>query len=278
MYEIKFSCSGCVFTEMTPGSGGFWQTGCELNRIEKLDANVSMEDGGEAGSFAHFNRFCNTYRPSQWLDLIEGSPQSNVMREVSPCVGFFVIFKNDAENPLEELKKTILSIKNQKGHHQARYVVVLNDKVQYNAEVLNLLKGAFDDHQLKGHLPTEYSFVQSVKNTESNFDLLDEAFAKAKNGWAYFTESTTAVPLDLLDRIHQRINVDMKRLVAVEPKDENLNGMIFQTAVFKLVSGSRPMVDSETLLLNSKNFIERVKEIETEDPDTIITWEEFNDE
>ena len=276
MYEMKFSCSGCIFTEMTPGSGGYWQIGCELDRIENLKANVSIDDGGESGSYAYFNRFCNTYRPSQWLDLIEGSPRSNVMREVSPSVGFFVLFKSDIENPLEELKNTALSIKNQKGDHQARYVVVINDKVEYNEDILNILKGAFDDHQLEGHLPTEYSFVQSLINTESNFDLLDEAFAKAKNGWAYITESTVPVPLDLLDKIHQRINIDMKRLVVVEPKDKNLNGMIFQTAVFKLVSGSRPIVDSESLLLNTKNFIERVKEIETEDPDTIITWEEFN--
>ena len=280
MYNLKFSCKGCVFAEMIAGSGGYWQEGCKLERLQKLVSDKDQVEQDQDGScYAVFDRFCNAYRPKEWSSKVpEEDREKTIMREVSPTVGFFIVFDHTIDNPLDRLRETLLSIKNQEGDHQARYVVITNDKPEYNPEMHDMLSLLFDEHQLEGHLPTEYNIILTLTDFESNFDIVDEAFTKAKNGWIYITQSNTPVQTNLLQKIHERINIDMRRLVVVEPKDESLNGMIFQAAVFKFLKGSKPILDEETLLLDSKNFIERIKNMDTDDPDTIITWEQFQND
>ena len=277
MYKMKFSCMGCVLAKMESTPEGNRQTGCEIGRLEKLSSDNEQAETDESGNYyALFDRFCNAYRPKEWASQVAPEDrQKTIMREVSPAVGFFVIFDNTIEKPIERLQETILSIKNQEGDHQARYVVVMNDKVEYNPEIHAMLELLFKDCQMEGHLPTEYNILLTLKGFESNFEIVDEAFTKAKNGWIYITQSTSPVQKNLLQKIHKRINIDMRRLVVVEPKDENLNGMIFQSAAFKFLKGSKPVLDEETLLLDSKNFIERAKDMDTDDPDTVVTWEQF---
>ena len=280
MYKMKFSCMGCVFSEMEVHSEGSRQTGCEIGRLEKLGFDDKQVETDENGNhYALFDRFCNAYRPEEWASQVKPEDrQKTIMREVSPSVGFFIIFDNTIEKPLDKLQETLLSIKNQEGDHQARYVVVLNDKIEYNPEIHEMLELLFEGRQTKGHLPTEYNIVLTLKGFDSSFEIIDEAFTKAKNGWIYTTQSTFPVQKNLLQKIHERININMRRLVVVEPKDEALNGMIFQAAAFKFIKGSKPILDEETLLLDSKNFIERIKDMDTDDPDTVVTWEQFQND
>ena len=59
----------------------------------------------------------------------------------------------------------------------------------------------------------------------------------------------------------------MKRLGVVEPY-EDINGLIFQAAAFNFAKA-----DTDT----EGTFIEKLKRVPTDDPDTIITWSEFNE-
>ena len=54
--------------------------------------------------------------------------------------------------------------------------------------------------------------------------------------------------------------------------------MVVQTALYKYVKGSRPMVDDETMMIDSRNVAERIKEMgeETDSLHTIVTWEQIN--
>jgi len=281
--KVQTNCKGCQFSKTSHSEDGhILQVGCELDRVEALNPDGSLV-GDEDGSYYEFNRFCNTYRPAEWLDVISEEEKSDivgtVMQEVAPRMGFFVFLDTDATNAIEELSKTIQSIKNQ-SFHRASYVVVIFDKVEYANEIQELLANTFDFNE------TEYHMLRSIFDKEKNL-LIDEAFKHAKNGWIYNISSGLEVPVDLIERVHKRVNIDMKRLVVVRPFD-GVNGLLFQSSLFKFLAGNTPVLEPDietntspnsnprqSINLNTETFIERIEGFPREDEDTLISWEDF---
>lgn len=256
-------CNGCVFAKMD----GSKQVSCNLNRAEKLGIQESDEDG-----FLVLSRFCNTYRPKEWLEELSVAEsedtKATVMEEVMPRVGFFVMLDTSKENATEDLRQTLLDIQAQE-LIPARYVIVINDKVEYNEEIYNMLGDMFEYDQ------TQYHIVQLRILPENAARKIDEAFKHAKNGWAYVTSSGEKVERNLIRKIHERINVDMRRLVVIRPYS-NVNGLLFQTALFKFVNGNKIKLYKDEMI-DSRSFLEKVEAAFAEsDDDTLITWEDFN--
>jgi hypothetical protein len=283
---IQTKCVGCKFeiTE-TSDDGVLTQIGCSLGRSEKLNPSNEME---EQNGERHFvcSRFCNTYRPEAWIEQLSEEEKSDlkktVMEEVSPRVGFFIFLDTSSDDALEDLQKTVLSIKNQTNHHP-RYVAVIHGQVEYHDGITDILSNHFD------HKQTKYHIVQNILREEQALQI-DDAFTHAMNGWIFVTTSGEEVPSNLLEKMHKRINIDMRRLVVVEPY-ENLNGFIFQSALFKFLGGNKPMLEadfnkkispnspeSKTIEVNTQDFLERVRGIPREDEDTFISWEDFINE
>lgn len=254
---IEHTCKNCVFQTKTNG-----QTGCALNRLDFIQHEFD-EDGN-----AVLERFCNTSRPEEWLDDLSVEESADivqtVMKEVYPRVGFFVLFNKD----INSLAQTLDSIKNQS--ITARYVIVINSHVEFNQEIQSLFTSRFDFDI------TEYHIVQMIKQPETSEFLIDEAFRHAKNGWAYVCNAGHEVDLDLISKIHNRINIEMKKLVVVEPLDYKLNGMLFQTALFKFLNGNKLKIFDEENFSDDL-FLDKVREIANRsDAETFITWREFN--
>ena len=96
---ITTSCKGCVFANYSNGM----QSGCQLGRAKKLEYETT-EDG-------HYmvQRFCNTYRPAEWLKELSLDEYENrhdvVLNETVPRVGFFVIF--DPAHSMEVIRITL---------------------------------------------------------------------------------------------------------------------------------------------------------------------------
>ena len=276
--QVQTSCKGCVFAEYTKNT----QTGCKLNRAEKLNPKNDLLLDGDKHHYT-FNRFCNTYRPKEWEIILSDEEKQDmiksVMHEVSPRVGFFVFLDNE-EGMLDRLSATLKDIREQT-FGQARYVALINSRVEYNEQLHEMLRNTFnnttaEDIRLNRFIKTEFHIVQTLVDSKNDF-LLDEAFRHAKNGWAYVTTSGENVRRDLLEKINDRINIDMKRLVLVKPYDD-LNGMIFQTAIYKFLDGSRKLQHKETGEDMTLSFVKKVEGMNTSDPDTIISWEDFIDE
>jgi hypothetical protein len=251
---IKTECKGCVFAELKNNI----QTGCKMNRLEKLSAYKS-DDG-----FYSSDRFCNTYRPQEWLSELSIEESNNithaVMNEVKPRVGFFIVFDNNIDN----LKQTISDIKNQT--MLARYIVIVNQKVEFNNEIHKMLLDNFDFDT------TEFHIVQMVVSPSVPEFLIDEAFRHAKNGWVHVCHSGQRIRKDLIELIHNRINVEMKKLVVVQPYDDNLNGFIFQSALFKFLNGNKLKIFQDESVDKSL-FLEKVEEAaKRSGPETYITW------
>jgi len=253
-------CKNCVFAESNP------QTGCALSRAEKLGVESTID------GFFRLDRFCNTHRPEKWLVELSLDEQNRcgeiVLEEVVPRIGFFILLDVTLDNAINNLQTTLEDIKNQH-KHTARYVAVATNKVEYNQEIQQILTSMFDFEE------TEHHIVQLVGDFDDNHLIIDECFRHAKNGWIYITSSGERVDTHLIDKIHQRINIDMKKLVVVTPY-EGLNGLIFQAALFKFLKGNkdRPMDDGT---IDGRPFLEKVVDVGKVDPETLMTWNQFNE-
>lgn len=101
------SCEGCVFAELDEVSSR--QSGCKAGRLEKL-----IEQGANKNAEAeYFNipRLCNMYRDTHWFSqLPDGSDGlSEARHESMPLFG--IAIHDHPDSTLEDLKKTVESIK-----------------------------------------------------------------------------------------------------------------------------------------------------------------------
>jgi|TARA_Y100000356_G_scaffold133398_1_gene140415 hypothetical protein len=261
--SVNSSCKGCVFAEVDTH-----QTSCKLDRAAKLGIDDKDEDG-----FFVLSRFCTTYRPKEWLSdlsLAESmDTEKTVLEEIYPRVGFFIVLDTTRDDAIEQLRATVEDIKNQK-EIAPRYIVIINDKVEYNEDAFAVVQPLFDFEE------TEYHILQLQVEIDDPVNTIDEAFAHAKNGYVYVTTSGERVPRDLIYKIHKRVNLDMKKLVVVKPYS-GVNGLLFQSALFKFVNGNRPKLYQDEIIDN-RPFLEKVKEAAKESDDqTLIDWSEFNE-
>ena len=78
---------------------------------------------------------------------------------------------------------------------------------------------------------------------------------------------------DIIEKVHNRINIELRRLVVVEPYVESYNGFIFQTAIYKLLGGNSIFtVEGED---QEVTFREKLGEMEIVDSDLVSSWEDF---
>ena len=262
--SLKSSCRQCVFAEHDDTG----QTSCKLDRASKLGIEEKDEN-----NFFVLSRFCTTYRPEDWLKTlsVDDSLDINnaVMKEIHPRVGFFVIMDYSVESEaLEKLKTTIEDIKNQE-LIDARYVVVINDRVEYNQDIYRIIEPMFDFDV------TEYHLLQTKEKISAPATTIDQAFNHAKNGYVYVTYAGKSIDRSLIAKIHKRINIDMKRLVVIKP-ESGVDKLLFQTALFKFVNGNKTkLYQDETV--DNRPFLEKIQEAAKEsDDETFIDWSEFN--
>jgi hypothetical protein len=189
-----------------------------------------------------------------------------VMDEVRPRIGFLIHLDHKKEDPIQELKKTLTDIKNQ-SESLARYVIVSNSKVEYNEEIHSILSSYFDTDK------TEIHIVQLLGQPLNNIWIIDEAFKLTLNGWLYVTTSGEHVDKNMMKDVHSHINIKLKKLSIVMPY-EDINGLLFQTALFKYLNGNKTKVwDKDNS--DSRPFLEKVKDLD-ENGDCILEWSEVN--
>jgi len=262
MMEMK--CSGCVFTKVKDSK----QAGCMLNRIEKLqETNTEEKDGIE---YKVLKRFCNTHRPERWLQKITFDKSldatSTALEEVRPRVGFIVYLDHSKDNPLTWLESTLMDIRDQT-ESAARYVIVVNEKVEYNQQIHDMLLLFFNKEK------TEIHILQLLEVPTNKIWIVDECFRFALNGWIYVTTSGEAVSRSLLQDMHEHINIKMKRLSVVKPY-EGINGLLFQTALFKYLNGNKTKIWDEDKK-DSRLFLDKIKDLDAEN-DCILEWSDVN--
>lgn len=268
MYKVKTNCEGCLFAEYD--KKGKEQVACKLGRIPTFNPTFTKEkkDKDSKKCFV-FDRFCNTYRPDEWLNHLTEEEKKDLkataMDEVCPRMGFFIFLRDSSEDAISDMKKRLDELKTQT-IGSPRYICIINPKVEYNEELQELLASSFDFEE------TEYHIVLSLVES-GDLSLIDEAFKHGKNGWVYVGSSNEEIRTDIIEKVHNRINIELRRLVVVEPYDESNNGFIFQTAIYKLLGGNSIFtVEGED---QEVTFREKLGEMEIVDSDLVSSWEDF---
>jgi hypothetical protein len=267
MNEIKFSCEKCVFAEYTSFKGKDIQYGCRLNRVQKLNPEDRYEESDNK-SFFVFNRFCNTMRPQEWLEQYCNSDLNFAVKEareeVRPRLSFIVKFDYN----MDTFKQIMDSIRNQ--IDTRKFIIVINDKPEYNIEIFSLLEEMYKDSKL-----VSYHILMPPNELQYIYDTIDEALAFCKNGWIVFLDEGEIPPFNLAEKIDNRINDELRRFVYCNKKDNKT--FIIQAAIYKLLGGNSPKI-LEDGSMDQRSFLERINELKAEDPDCLISWESmFND-
>ena len=261
-------CEGCVFSKLE----GSKQIGCDLGRHEKLGFSTLYDD-----TTFTLERFCNAYRPEEWSSSLDFEDrldtQDTVMKEVAPRAGFIIRIDHEKEEEIKNLDKTLASItklSNPTGKKPA-YVIVINEKVEYNEEIWGRFIAWFGEES-----DTKYHIVQLNKAHENLATVIDEAFTHAENGWIHCVTCGDEVPNDLLSKIHNFINVRMKKLIMLMPKnDDPFSGLTFPAYLFKFLNGNGVKVFRDEMA-DSRSFLDKVLDAEKRgETKTVYSWEEF---
>lgn len=262
MSNLNTNCEGCIFVKATRGV----QTGCSLERDVKLGVQDSTDD-----NFT-LKRFCNTYRPEEWLDSLsleeKMKAEQVALDEVRPRIGFFVRLNTESPTAISDLEKTLQSIKDIEGG--PAYVVVITDKVEYNEETWGLFLTIF------GEVSTvKYHIVQVSENPDKIMELIDEAFTHAQNGWIMTVSSDNTVDSGILSKLHKLINEDMRQVIMIEPYND-FEGLVFPAYLFKFLNGNKNKIFQDEIV-DGNDFVTKIREAEERGgTKTIMTWEEFN--
>lgn len=259
--SINTLCQGCVFAQLDENK---LQTGCSLGRIGKLSVE-EMQDGHML-----LERFCNTYRPDEWLESLDFDQsmkaEATVLQEVYPRIGYFVKFLTGDQSTLEKLETTISDIAKAK----PSYITVISDDTALNEPIWSLFIKYFGEVS-----EVKYHIVQLTEAPKIISRIVDQSFTHAQNGWMMLTSSGERVAHDTLDKIHKLINIDMQQIVMIEPYDD-FNGMIFPAYVFKFLNGNKTKIFNDEQAV-SDSFINKMKEAEKRgETKCILSWEEFN--
>lgn len=273
--KVQTHCKDCVFLKRESGS----QSGCLLNRDSKLGICGNDSDNNYV-----LCRFCNTYRPQQWMDLLSFeeslNPQAAVLKEVFPKFGFFIFLNTDEDDCLQKLKTTIEDIRDIEGC-RASYVIVINDKPEYNQEIWTIFVENFepkeDEYSYDDIDDLSYHIVQLSERPEKIILAIDEAFPKAVNGWIYAVHAGERIRLDIGKKIHKIVNEDMKQIVLIRPYDDKNNGLIFPAYLFKFLNGNKTKMFNDKVL-DSKEFIEKVESAQSRtEVQAVFDWSIFDE-
>lgn len=249
--EIEFSCKGCIFAFYKEDK----QTSCLLGRSQLLNPSGQLREEEGKSSYL-FNRFCNTFRPKSYLDKFHNddldSAANGVMDEVIPRITYIIEFNYN----LDSLKQIIDDITINQTINNVGAVIVINDKVEYNEEIMEII----NDRVLKIYNKKPY-LIQMINDSTSS-EKFEEAFNHAKNGWTLFLPQGQSILHNFVNKIHERINYQMKRFSY--SYDETSGRYITQSSLFKLLDGNK-----------GRSFNEKIKEMQKTDDDSIVDWVEF---
>lgn len=262
--NIATHCKGCVFAIC--GRDGF-QHQCSLDRPKKLGVAPPLEDS----KYFVLERFCNAYRPHEWSEQLSFAESLNaeetVLNELYPRLGTMIKLNTDRDNEISNLDITLQSL--QKIEKGLAWIVVITNKVEYNEEVWQLMSKYFADTGIKFHI------LQVLEESDQEKFLLDQSFSHAQNGWVLYEHAGIVVDPNIIDKIHNIINVEMKQMLLVEPR-QGLQGLLFQAHLFKFVGGNGEKIFQDESVIEG-DFLDKIREAQTRSTaKAVFTWEEFN--
>lgn len=247
MLKFEVHCKDCVFAKVQEGV----QYSCLVKNLDNVEK--TYED-----NYYVFNRYCNSYRDSEWLNRSEDDPAERVADENKIKIGYCVNFISNYN--IEDFKNSLRKI----AENKPSYVIALNDRVEHNKELFMAIEDITGLHQ------SRINVVQIINQVKEYH--IDEAFKAARNGYFCYMNSGNLLPNEFYSKIFDKINKEMKTLSVCHNKDF----MLFQSMLFKYLDGNKPrMLEDGTI--DKRSFLEKIKDF-TDISACVYSWEEFFNE
>tara|TARA_R100000808_G_scaffold2804_3_gene10528 strand:- start:53555 stop:54478 length:924 start_codon:yes stop_codon:yes gene_type:complete len=273
--EVVTSCAFCCFAEYEDKT----QVSCELGRIEKFRERgaeiVEAEDGER--EFYLIHRMCNCYREKDWAEYWKDK-KKRVLKENSVRVNFIVPI-NEGDT-IEDLQKTLVSIATQ-DDFEATKVVTMNNSSRDNFEIIHKL------HEVFGSYAEQTSYLNKseegttfvggimVDKDQDFWTVLEASIDYATNGFYMIAKAGSVVPSDTLSKLNKAVNVELRQLVMVEPKEkESYDGMVVLCALHKYLNGSKNVNDFSI----TQPVYDKIKHVakQQEFDSLILNWEDLD--
>lgn len=214
MVEIGTFCSQCVF---------FNSGSCHLGLIDKWKDLGNVKNSSDSETV--INRICMYRRELDWKkELSIEDKISRVKSDVYIKGSVIVLCKN---NDLSGLDKTLSSLKTV---HRIEnfFPVVIADNSSTLESVVNVVKKYFKKFK---------AMISLEDKTTSG--MVDQAFRNVKNGFIFVLNASKSFDRDIFDKINMMVNIDLKKFVYLQSKDNDFHQCVFVAAVYKSLGGNK---------------------------------------
>lgn len=248
--DFKTNCNGCVFAEYIDNE----QTGCKLNRLEKIAKNFKIEKI-EDNKFYTINTLCKTYRTESWSknknDLIEA-----VQEEIK--LNFtFIITPKKYDDLRQRLQKTITQIIEQDIKPSSIILILNSANIDYKSTYSTLSDIIGKDSGI------DYKLVKVIDGEKD--DCLDVGVQKCKTAYCTVLDMSIDIPKDFTYKINHMVNEEIRPVVVVKVDNNNF---AFQTVMYRILRGNK--------FANFLDKIEKLSEIQ-ENKKSLVAWESINE-
>lgn len=243
---VKTYCKDCVFRKEENGA----QVGCEIKNLTNI--SVAMEDGKMV-----LDRFCTGFRPQHWVDDVGTLDKDKLIElvniEMISPINYAIIFDNN----IEDLKKTLASIRSIKNKNPRSTLTVINKSVEFNEEIYSIIN---KENFIKDR-------IYLVFIIDENVNIVDQSFKNMINGYSVYVKAGYEFQEEFVNKINDFTNINFKYLYAVHNKD----CLLFYGKIYKFISGNKNK-EHEGL-----SFLERIKK-ENSLNVGVYDWKEFFNE
>ena len=242
MHGITTSCSDCIFADYD----GKTQTGCKVNRIEKLKArgHQIIEAHDDDREFYVIKSVCSSYRKDEWGEaftdhVTQLQKELEVKLHIMLIVGdgykkgynlkddeILKIFSHMEKTGQDLLDQTILP----------KTVIVVNNSNLEQFDVFHKAHEIFDRTQEKDEEDIDFHIVQVVEEGFSDLQCVDEAFSKMKNGFYSVFKAGHSVRPDFSFTLNNILNEELIQAGFIRGYD-GINGMTVMAALHKYFRG-----------------------------------------
>ncbi len=248
MLKVLSDCENCFFLKEENGV----QVGCHLNILDNIENKKLVND-----KFYSFDKICMFFRSKDEPDWKYKTLEQGI-ELVNREMEFFrtgLVINFIKNHSLSALKETLDSIDN------PSYIIVINDKPEYNKEIFEIIKLKISD--LK-----RLHIVQIINQKEEYY--LDEAFKFCRLGTFCYADCGAILPSNLNKKIVDFVFRKMNKLAYCDCGDYKL----YSAKLFKVAGGNKQKL-KEDGTIDSKNYLQRLQEQETNESKLIFTKEEF---
>lgn len=229
--KFRTACNSCIFAISEPSpslDGAPRQVGCELGRTDKFSMKERLFTGPDG--FFIVDGICNTCRGEKWKGKHEGVDLvSVVLKEIELTVDMVLYSVDDVCDRLAwKVGRAVGACVKQKKIKPSSIIVVVKNNEAPFQEIYSIIQDLTQEHDIP---------FQLVRVMEDDADVgrcVEMGIEKCKHQYTAVFDVEHTIPNNVIVRLDELVNHDMKRVLMVNPII-SYNGLIITTQVFEML-------------------------------------------